>query len=151
VSCCRPNQDGTCCGDNGHVQKPEPPISARIVYALADEVSARADGVREIYHHASHGNQYDELTGLLLRVGQYLADHRCSLADLQITHEAPEPTRTTDARWLAAQANLYASQHGRRESEVASMLRAASFLCAARGASLEDLHVVVESFGEGKP
>jgi hypothetical protein len=149
VSCCKPNQDGTC-GDNGHGQKPEPPISARIVYALADEVSARADGVREIYHHVSHGNQYDELACFLVRLGNYLEDWRCELEHIQFNQE-PITNRTTDARWLDAQAHLYASRNGRREIGIANLLRAASFICAARGANLEDLSVIVEASREAKP
>ena len=141
----KPCCDGTCQG-NG-VQLPDSPVSARILFGLADEISARADACREIYRHASHGDVYDEICGLLLRAGQMCAEHRLEVKDLDLVGLKPaktEPDKTTDARWLADQANEYAKQQGRQEQEAANLLRAASFLCAARGASLEDLHVVVE-------
>jgi hypothetical protein len=151
VSCCKPNQDGTCQanGDQAGVC-----IPARILYGLADEMATRAETERHFCraHQNQIGTIYDKLAAFFLRCGAYADEWDVDIDDLKPTAGGPEqPARTTDARWLAAQADLYASQHGRRESEVASMLRAASFLCAARGASLEDLQVVVESFGEGKP
>jgi hypothetical protein len=146
---CKPKQDGTCC-DN---EQPDKPVSALALFGLADVVSTLADSVRLLHPNNRMAGLYDELAAFLLRCGCYAEEWDVDLADLKPTAGGPDtqPARTTDARWLAAQADLYASQHGRRESEVASMLRAASFLCAARGASLEDLQVVVERFGEGKP
>ena len=163
----KPCCDGTCQG-NGHVQKQTP--SVRMLYALADEMGARADGMREITNHKESVTAmlFDKLAAFFLRCGAYADEWDVDIDDLKPTAGGPDAQtqdqrnvrslieqanlaaceakrkQTTDARWLAAQADEYAKQQGRQEQEAASLLRAASFLCAARGASLENLHVVVE-------
>jgi hypothetical protein len=137
----------SCCNGKTKVES-DPPISATIIRGLADELAARADNLRDIYKHVSHAGRYDALVGLLMEAAEMCDQHRLDIHELSITRRTDLHHAATDARWLESQAQLYASQEGRRQHEMACLMRAGAFLCAARGASLEDLMVHVDAASE---